>query len=326
MHRPVRLLGRIKDALSDRRVQRIGIILVFAFAVAVALTIVGLVLSSQRSDLWLEVAKAGLQLGVIVLVGGAVTYGFNFLESERATDVHHDEYRLGVIRNLIESYNRIKSARRTLRAYGFRKPQVPRPNAQQFTAEQVDAYRKQMLVLVEAQLKLEEISREIKAQPQVFKHSKALEVLIHTGESYVNKVIEEWEKCGVDVVTGAHAGHTTDVFDHLQNFLGDPGAQVGGIKTISKPIEEIQRLIQGQFLGANGTDVPFYRQHVDLGDQGEPSKLKEMFDKDPAVIAYDTKRQQGQIVARVYLDPKLDCERKNAAICKFGLVIQPPSD
>ena len=251
-------MGRIRAAMSDRSVRRISIILAFAFAVAVALTIIGSILSSpQLSDPWLEVAKAGLQLGVIVLVGGAVTYGFKFLESERDAQARRDEYLLGMIRNLVESYNQIKSVRRTLRAYGFLKPEVPRPDAHRFTAEQVDAYRKQMFVLMEAQLRLEEISREIKAQPQVFEHSEALKVLIHSGESYVNEVIGDWEDHGVDVVVGAHAGRTTDVFKHLQNFLGSSSAEVGGIKTLSEPVGEIQRLIQGQFLGAEDTHVPF---------------------------------------------------------------------
>ena len=346
-------LGHIRAALSDRSVRLISIILAFAFAVAVALTIIGSILSSpQLSDPWLEVAKAGLQLGVIVLVGGAVTYGFKFLESERDArarrleserdararqleserdaQARRDEYLLGVIRNLVESYNRIKSVRRTLRAYGFLKPKAPRPDAHRFTAEQVDAYRKQMFVLMEAQLRLEEISREISAQPQVFEHSEALEVLIHSGESYVNEIIGDWEDHGVDVVIGAHAERTTDVFKHLQNFLGSSSAEVGGIKTLSEPVGEIQRLIQGQFLGAEDTHVPFHKLRIDLEDQGESSKVRKMigdqFEKDPDVIAYDTKRQQGQIVASVYLDPELDLEREKAAICKFRLVIQPPSD
>ena len=54
--------------------------------------------------------------------------------------------------------------------------------------------------------------------------------------------------------------------------------------------------------------------------------IENQFEKDPDVIAYDTKRQQGQIVASVYLDPELDLECEKAAICKFRLVIQPPSD
>lgn len=350
-------MERIKAALSNPRAWRIGIIILafaFAFAVAIALAIIGSVRSLQSSDPWLEVAKAGLQLGVIVLVGGAATYGFKFLESERDAkarklesernddarkresernaqarelesarnaQARRDEYLLGVIRNLVESYNRTKSVRRTLRAYGFRKPEEPRPDAQRFTAEQVDAYRKQMAVLVEAQLRLEEISREIRAQPQVFKHSEALEVLIHTGESYVNKVIGDWEARGVDVVVGADAGSTTDLFDHLQKFLGSPSAKVGGIRVLSKPVEEIQRLIQGQFLDANGTRVPCYKLPIDLEDQGESRKIKNMienqFEKDPDVIAYDTKLQQGQIVASVYLNPELDPEGEKAAIGKF---------
>jgi hypothetical protein len=253
-------MKRIKAALADRHVRRIGIILAFAFAfsVAVALTIIGSIRSSpQRSDPWLEVAKAGLQLGVIVLVGGAVTYGFKFLDSERNVRARRDEYLLGVIRNLVESYNRVKSVRRTLRAYGFLKPEAPRPDSHRFTVEQVDAYRKQMFVLVEAQLRLEEISREIKAQPQVFEHSEALKVLIHTGESYVNDVIGDWEDHGIDVVVGAHAGRTTDVFKHLQHFLGPSRAGVGGIKVLSEPVGEIQRLIQGQFLGSRILMSPF---------------------------------------------------------------------
>jgi hypothetical protein len=225
---------------------------------------------------------------------------------------------LGVLRNLVESYNRIKSVRRTLRAYGFLKPEVPRPDSRQFTAEQVDAYREQMFVLMEAQLRLEEISREIKAQPQVFEHAEALEVLIRTGESYVNKVIGDWERHGIDVVVGAYAGHTTDAFERLQSFLGHSRAEVGGIKVLSEPVGEIQRLIQGQFLGAKDIRARFYKRLVDLKDQEKSSTnrkmLEKQFENDPNFIAWDTKQQQGQLLVCVYIDPDLDREREKAAI------------
>jgi hypothetical protein len=43
--------------------------------------------------------------------------------------------------------------------------------------------------------------------------------------------------------------------------------------------------------------------------------IEKQLEKDPNVIAYDTKQLKGQIFISVYIDPDLDLERETATIC-----------
>jgi hypothetical protein len=55
-----------------------------ATAIAVALAVVGYVQApSRRSDLWFEVGKGGIELGVVSIIGGAIAFAFKRLEVRR---------------------------------------------------------------------------------------------------------------------------------------------------------------------------------------------------------------------------------------------------
>ncbi len=261
----------------DKNTRRIVLIGLAAAVIAVGLAAVGFLEETKRSDFWLEVGKAGIQLGVIVIAGGAVTFGFKLLESQRADRAkgleaeraalaseqeleraerrRRDEYLLDVLRQLIEAYHEVKAVRRTLCAYGFCKPGSDdgRPAGwDELAADRVEQFRLQMSSLVKAQLELEQIERTFtesdEQNERTFSDADTVKDLIHKAQSYVNRIIDDWEARGVEVVVGADARVTTDTFPRLQGILGAAGGE-GGIKNLSEQITRSQRLIQVQLLG-----------------------------------------------------------------------------
>src|SRR4051794_30555172 len=74
----------------------------------------------RSTEMWLEVGKAALQLGLVVVVGGIVTGLLPiYLESVRRREERLEEHRRQVFLDLLAAYNRLKGVRRTLRASGL---------------------------------------------------------------------------------------------------------------------------------------------------------------------------------------------------------------
>src|SRR5512132_4363055 len=91
------------------------VIATFLVALLVAVGAIWLGASNSTSpspDLWYEVAKAGLQLFAIALLGGAVAGAFKILDGRREDRRRRDEY-LGVVADqLWNAYLRVKAVRR----------------------------------------------------------------------------------------------------------------------------------------------------------------------------------------------------------------------
>src|SRR4051812_48391791 len=124
-----------------------GGVLASAFAVAPV----------EDAQIWLELVKGSVELVVVVALGGVVTFAFKRWEVGRAGRRLEDDYRLGVLRELVDAYHRTKSVRRTLHASGFVRP----PRTHVLTAEQVREFQAQMRLLDDAQLAMEMVAREI---------------------------------------------------------------------------------------------------------------------------------------------------------------------
>jgi len=122
-------------------------------AISAGLVIASLVVPEEPPDVWPELLKAGVQIGLVGLVASGVT---QMLGSAR--DLR--EYRLRIFNELAESYNGIKAVRRTLRGLGFRQPSA----GDQVTADQADKYFDQMQSLIASQLALERINRELETR------------------------------------------------------------------------------------------------------------------------------------------------------------------
>ena len=268
----------VSEGVSDRprkperdRLAWVKLALAGAAFVATALLVVGLVATApeKRMDLWFETAKAGLQLGVVVIVGALVGYALRYLEAEREAGRRReeaereerrrlDDYRSGLARELAGAYNDVKAVRRTLRAYGFRPDDA---GIVQLTADQVAEFRKQMSSLMQAQLSLERIKREIQTEDRVF-GADAPDLVRKLGdaESYVNHVVQDWEKSGTKVDVGKDAYFVMREFKQLQGFLApakDPDSKFKS--SLSDPLDDAGRILRqhhlaGRMVGGRAQD------------------------------------------------------------------------
>jgi hypothetical protein len=204
-------------------------------------------------DIGLEIVKAGLQLGVIGGLGGGVTFFLGKFESDRREQNRVDEknrreqnrvdeYKLEILREVIASYNKIKSVRRILRAFGFKSAQ-----ATTLTPVQITEFVAQMRILNEAQLSLERINLEIKAQTNVFRGSTKIRECLDTVEQYINHVVQDWEKHGEFVWSSASSERFNSLqLQHLDEFLAESERSFS--KCAGRPLATLVKTISSELL------------------------------------------------------------------------------
>jgi hypothetical protein len=96
----------------------------------VAMVLLGVLMSEQRNDLWMESAKVGIQLLAVGIVGGGLSAGWKMVEQQRSDrrkdfelkledkrEVH--ERQLATFVQVVTAYNGVKSVRRTLKSIGL---------------------------------------------------------------------------------------------------------------------------------------------------------------------------------------------------------------
>jgi hypothetical protein len=126
-----------------------------------------------------------LQFVLTVIVGGGVALAierFNRQQDEREkTRTTLREFRA----ETLGAYNRVKAARRILRAH-----------AQNSGHERIpqDIYDSQLRMLIDAQLALEAVARTSKHDHRLFGSSSQIHELLSGMEKYVNKIVCEYEK------------------------------------------------------------------------------------------------------------------------------------
>jgi len=210
-------------------------------------------------ELWLEVAKAGVQVVAVGVLGGALAAVWRNMAVQRemkARDVA-EQRELEIERNdkiraelasLIALYNDVKSVRRVLRSHGLdlkTYPAAERESARQnaLTKEQADSFREQMLVLSELQLGFESKAKQF-GQTN-FLDDDTDQVVKNLGriENHLNQVLWLWEQSGWTIREGTHLGLVSDglvrlfrVRDHMR-------------PEVSEPLRDITRLINKHVFG-----------------------------------------------------------------------------
>jgi hypothetical protein len=170
-------------------------IVVAGLGIAIGAIVLGMRMSGDPRGVWLEIAKAGAQLAAVSVIGATIAAAFKAIEGERDEERRLHEYRIGVLREVTVSYNKIKAVRRALRAYGYGPGRAGRK-----TAEQVAEFHIQMKALNEAQLAVERLKRELLVRRDAFEEADALSERLRTVEQYVHGVLRDWEEHGADVV------------------------------------------------------------------------------------------------------------------------------
>jgi uncharacterized protein (UPF0335 family) len=209
---------------------------------AAGLVLFGAKMAHEKGDqIWIEIAKAGVQLGILSIIGGGIAAVLRRLESLREEQRTLNEYRLNVLRDVTTSYNQIKAVRRILRAFGFNS-RMTRPLA----PDQVTEFHTQMKSLNEAQLALERLKREVVVRSHAFSEYQKLQEALTTVEGYIGDVLKNWEEHGLDIVVGA-APSVLISMERLQGFLDSPEA--GFRKGAAEPMDLLQDRIHSQTVG-----------------------------------------------------------------------------
>ncbi len=217
-----------------------GTVLIVVFVVGVTLALIGVVKSpTPRDEFWSDLAKAGLQIAIITVLGAIVTTTLKYVDERRA----RDEQRLQVFRDIIAAYNRVKAVRRNLRGLGVLAP------ANSLNAMQAKAFREQMMALNDAQLSLEAVKKEL-AESRLFKDPTAMIAQLRTVEHYLGgTVYKRWEESGGGIWEGADTEALRDV--KLVEFAGHKHEGYRAFEEkVSKPLDDLTRLLHAELFGA----------------------------------------------------------------------------
>ena len=244
----------LHEPKSRRAEVLLVVLLLAAIAVGVGMVLTGFVHVDNRDTLYVEVAKSGLQLVVVGVLGSAFAAGWRWIDFKREVQRRDYEYerdqrrarremQLALFVRLVNSYNEVKAIRRTLRSYGFR-------NAVGALDEpQVHAFREQMARLNGVQLEFEALKREV-GEARLFdgNSAKILDALYKI-ESHLNKVLRVWEYHGIDVEVGADA---KIVVDGLQDLIGKSAIFKSGVV---EPRRKATQLMQDSLFGSSSQSV-----------------------------------------------------------------------
>lgn len=189
----------------------IGVASVFLLAIVFCVAV--FLGPSRAPDIWMEIAKACIQLVVVVGLGGVVGGVLKVVDEQRSQRRLRDDLRFKVFQEVVTAYHRLKFVRRNLRAVGLRRPEPGR-----LRPEQVSALRKGQTTLVEVELTLEQMNRELETR-SIFDRSPEIRRHLARLLAYLSKIIDEWEHYGGQV-WGDQQSVSVGELPRLQAFLG----------------------------------------------------------------------------------------------------------
>jgi hypothetical protein len=220
----------------------------------------------RHEDLWIDVGGAGLQVGVVAVLGTILSLIVGWLdhrrqgerkdledrreraerklERDRQEQRRRDEFRLRIFNDLVAGYNQVKAIRRNLRGLGLRRP----PG--ELNAPQAEGLRTQMSELSEAQLSFEALWRELKTNAAAFADPDSIRPHIKTVEEYLHAIVKEWEKAGGAIWAGASGERVKDLA-RLQAFIGEKT----DFEAASTPMRKVQRLVREAIVGHELTHI-----------------------------------------------------------------------
>lgn len=184
------------------------IMLLATTGLGVAMVLLGVLMSEQRNDLWIESAKVGIQLLAVGIVGGGLSAGWKTVEQQRSDrrkdfelilennrEVH--ERQLATFVQVVTAYNGVKSVRRTLKSLGLTSRTGALDNCQ------VTGFHTQMSRLNELQLVFEAMVREF-GETDLFSSDTPVIIKELSGVGrYLNKVLALWEDHGAEIREGS---------------------------------------------------------------------------------------------------------------------------
>lgn len=242
------MLGHI-DGLGNNSNRRLTVAIATGAVIAMAGAVVLITKhESATKAVGVEGYKTLLQFLLVAVLGGGVSLvyqAFNRQAEQRAERARLAEERATVVREtrqrylgeLIGLYNSVKRTRRLLRA-----------RAQVYTASgdshlRVAMYDEHLQLLVDAQLSLEMVVRNVRAEGTLFDAEPDLLPSLRETEEYVRDLISEYETVMPEVTQGATEIPTPP---QLADFIGSyegSAFRVRFIRPVQAAMAAIERLI-----------------------------------------------------------------------------------
>lgn len=220
-----------------------GLLVVFLCGAAL-LAILGELPTADRAKVFIEMAKAILQFVVVVLLGGLVGFAVQNYDKRRIGQSALQTFRQEYLRNLAKTYRETKRIRRRLRAAGLTTKYGDEAPALNATRRKL--YSEQMDILNEVQLELEELNAEAKNIPGAFSDAKALCRAVHTMESYLHDIFDEFSQKWAGLATDP-PGVVFGDLGKLADFTG-PFEKSQFRKKFTDKFSEAQLRLRGDLL------------------------------------------------------------------------------
>jgi hypothetical protein len=203
---------------------RLKILFGAVFVFGVGLTAVGIHFAGdKRTDGALEIAKAGIELAAITILGAILAQGLKDLDHARDERRRLNEYRLTVFHGTVDAYNQVKTVRRSLRSIG-----VLASNDGARCGYTMTAFSAQMHDLNQAELSFERVGREIRANSGLFKcaSSKSSSQNLKRCEAALNRILYVWESGALNGLP--HSRRQEAALNELRRFLASRRKTRGG--------------------------------------------------------------------------------------------------
>jgi len=249
---------------------RIGVIGVMGAAAACLGALLASETSGAWSDLWSDVASAGVGVVAVGVVGGALTAAWKTIEARReAVALTEDKIR-AEFAELILLYNGVKSVRRALRGLGLDAKLLLDPKkveenegrdegyyvtgeglkeleaaglSVELTREQAAGFQEQMGRLNELQLGYEAKKRQFEQADLLWEDRTTVAARLEDIESWLNDLVGLWEEHGWEIREGTKL---VEVSPGLQPLFRQRIFR----RNFSKPMEDLTGLFNAHLFGA----------------------------------------------------------------------------
>lgn len=226
--------------MGTTRLRRGAPYIAAAAACAVSLGLAVLIWSARnpvQGTAWFEVARALLGFALVTAVGVLVTMWINDRQASRTSRENHVRLLTQFHAEVVATYNKVKEARRTLRALGWAQPRM-----QVVSEREYGEFQSWMSRLCQAQLEFERLKRQASAQPGLFgERAQTVVSVLAEAENYLNRTaIDDWEqshtqiqmgsqpeetalpgvRAFLDETSGGFKSHVSDRLDALEETLG----------------------------------------------------------------------------------------------------------
>jgi hypothetical protein len=180
-------------------------------------------------DLWLEIAKAVIQVVAVGVLGGALAAAWRNITAKREARARAEAKISDELVSLVTLYNDVKCVRRTIRSLGLDLKTYECSEGGTLTAEQAQGFHTQMLILNRLQLGFEAKAKQF-GQTDLLGEATA-EVVVKLGqiEHHLNGVLTLWEKSGWTIRAGTRIDLVYKglkpllrIRDHLRPNVSDP--------------------------------------------------------------------------------------------------------